>query len=94
MRNALLKTTDQLELELYYIARKYHGFFEDIAEQTVGRPAALRQAMNPDYHERPSFITRTAVVFVAKGKAAIRTSRPRYKSKGYQPSARSGRKGT
>jgi hypothetical protein len=64
MQPAILLTTDQMEIALYNSVRHYHGFFEDVATDIGGRASALRQAMNPFYAERPSFITRTALVFI------------------------------
>lgn len=70
---------DKLEMELYKNARYYPGFYQEIAEDAHVRADALYQALNPNYHERPSFITRTAKVLRAwkkrhprKGNEAVR----------------------
>jgi hypothetical protein len=61
----MFTTTDQMEITLYNACRHYHGFFEEIAHETGGKALSLRQAMNPNYHDRPSFVARTASLFIA-----------------------------
>lgn len=65
-----LKHTDDMEIALYNLAGRYHGFTENVATRMSEfgnrvRPTALRQAINPNYAERPSFVTRTAGFFIA-----------------------------
>lgn len=62
----MIKTTiDEYEVSLYKMARVYHGFYENVAVHTRAKAAVLRQSLNPYYHERGSFITRTALFFAA-----------------------------
>jgi hypothetical protein len=60
MKTGIPTTTDQMELALYNLAGRYHGFYEEVAHASGFKANALRQAMNPNYAERPSFIARTS----------------------------------
>jgi hypothetical protein len=66
-------TIDELEVALYGMAARYHGFYERAAEQIGSKPVFLRQAMNPNYDERPSFVMRTAKLFIVWIKLHPRT---------------------
>lgn len=58
-------TNYEFELGIYNLSGSLHGFCERVAAVTGSRPTMLRQSLNPNYIERPSFITRTALFFVA-----------------------------
>ena len=60
-----LRTADELEIEAYSLIRYYHGAIEAIAEFTKFKAVSLRQALNPNYHERQSPITRAWMVMAA-----------------------------
>lgn len=62
--NALARRFEHLETALYNLT-PYYGFLKDVAHHTGFQRTALRQAINPNYADRPSFITRTASVFIA-----------------------------
>lgn len=58
-----LALTKPLDSSLYDLVP--HGLYEQAAPGMAVRACDLRKAMNPNYLERPSFVTRAASFFIA-----------------------------